>query len=94
MEHLSNFMEEVVMQVMKDIRHDIRVCKCQKCTLDIAAIALNELPPKYFVTEKGELYTKIYALRQQFEVDVVSAITRAAETVSKKPRHDLKDSVY
>ena len=45
--------------------------------MDIASKALNDLPPHYVVTEKGEVYSKINALRQQFEVDVISAITKA-----------------
>ena len=49
--------------------------------------ALNDLPPKYVVTEKGELYSKINTLEQQFEVDVVAAITKAAVLVKRRPRH-------
>jgi competence protein ComFB len=60
---LKNFMEEVVFLVMKDIVKDINVCTCEKCSLDIAAIALNDLPPKYIVSEKGELYSRIDGLR-------------------------------
>jgi competence protein ComFB len=60
---LKNFIEEVVFLVMKDIVKDINVCTCEKCSLDIAAIALNDLPPKYIVSEKGELYSRIDGLR-------------------------------
>ncbi len=63
MPQLKNFMEEVVFLVMKDIVKDINVCTCEKCSLDIAAIALNDLPPKYIVSEKGELYSRIDGLR-------------------------------
>ena len=73
---------------MKEILSDINVCTCDKCLLDIAAIALNDLPPKYIVTEKGELYSKIDTLRQQFEVDVIAAITKAAVLVKRNPRHN------
>lgn len=81
-------MEEIVFNQIKDVLDDINVCKCEKCMLDIAAIALNDLPPKYIVTEKGELYSKINALKQQFEVDVVAAITKAAVLVKRRPRHE------
>ncbi|MBZ0100519.1 MAG: late competence development ComFB family protein [Taibaiella sp.] len=81
-------MEEIVYNQMKDILCDINMCKCEKCLMDVAAIALNDLPSKYIVTEKGELYSKINALSQQFEVDVVSAITKAAVLVKRRPRHD------
>ena len=87
-QQIKNYMEEIVFNQMKDVLTDINMCTCEKCLLDIAAIALNDLPPKYIVTEKGELYSKINALGQQFEVDVVSAITKAAVLVKRRPRHE------
>jgi competence protein ComFB len=86
-DQVKNYMEEVVNMLMPEILRDINACKCPKCTLDIMAMALNQLPPKYIVTEKGELYSKINTLRQQFEVDVISAITKAAVMVKRSPRH-------
>mgnify|MGYP000657231193 FL=1 len=88
MAQIKNYMEEIVFSSIKEVLDDIKVCSCDKCILDIAAIALNELPPKYIVTEKGELYSKVDSLRQQFEVDVISAITKAAVLVKRNPRHD------
>jgi len=80
-------MEEVVLNLMESVLNDIDMCKCEQCVMDIAAIALNNLPPKYISTETGELYSKVNVLRNQFEVDVISAITRAAVLVKKSPRH-------
>jgi competence protein ComFB len=88
MQQIKNYMEEVVFMLMKEVLNDINSCKCDKCILDIAAIALNDLPPKYIVSEKGELYSKINSLKQQFEVDVIAAITKAAVLVKRKPRHE------
>jgi competence protein ComFB len=88
MPHLKNYMEEFVFSQMAEVLDEIQMCKCEKCIMDVAAIALNGLPPKYVVTEKGELYSKIEALRQQFKVDIIAAITKAAVIVKRKPRHD------
>jgi len=88
MPQIKNYMEEIVFNQMKDVLTDINMCTCDKCMLDIAAIALNDLPPKYIVTEKGELYSKINTLKQQFEVDVIAAITKAAVLVKRNPRHN------
>ncbi|HEX2946447.1 MAG TPA: late competence development ComFB family protein [Clostridia bacterium] len=88
MPQIKNYMEEIVFNQMKDVLTDINMCTCDKCLLDIAAIALNDLPPKYLVTEKGELYSKINTLKQQFEVDVIAAITKAAVLVKRSPRHN------
>ena len=92
-DQVKNYMEEVVYMLLPEILRDINACKCPKCTLDIAAMALNQLPPKYIVTEKGELYSKISTLRQQFEVDVISAITKAAVLVKRSPRHQEGNQV-
>jgi len=81
-------MEEIVFNHMKEILEDLNVCSCEKCIMDIAAIALNDLPPKYIVSEKGELYSKINTLRQQFEVDVIAAVTKAAVMVKRRPKHE------
>jgi competence protein ComFB len=81
-------MEEIVFNLIKEVLADINVCTCEKCVLDIAAVALNDLPPKYIVTERGEIYSRIETLKQQFEVDVIAAITKAAVLVKRKPRHE------
>lgn len=85
---LKNYMEEVVFNLIDGVLDDINMCKCELCVKDIAALALNSLPPKYIASEKGELYSKVNSLRSQFEVDVISAITKAAVLVKKAPRHD------
>lgn len=88
MPQIKNYMEEIVSRQIHEVLRDINVCNCEKCMMDITAIALNNLPPKYIVTEKGELYSKIGTLQQQFEVDVIAAITKAAVIVKRRPRHE------
>lgn len=86
---LKNYMEDIVSHKLENLLKLMNLCKCDKCRLDIMAIALNDLPPKYVVTDKGELYIKIRELEQQFEVDVETAIVKAAMFVSKNPKHDI-----
>lgn len=88
MPQLKNYMEQVLFSQMKEVLEGIEVCKCEKCILDIAAIALNSLPPKYIVSEKGELYSKVETLKNQFEVDIIAALTKAAVIVRMNPRHE------
>jgi len=64
------------------------VCQCHNCILDIKAIALNNLPCHYVVTDKGALYTKLEELNLQFETDVMKALIDAIAIVSKNPRHN------
>ncbi|HYE12102.1 MAG TPA: late competence development ComFB family protein [Patescibacteria group bacterium] len=84
---LKNFMEEVVNKKIDSLLNIMNICRCEKCRMDIMAIALNDIPAKYVVTETGELYSKVRELEQQFEVDVETAIVKAALFVSKNPKH-------
>ena len=88
---LKNYMEELVMKKTDDILKLMNICKCEKCRLDIMALALNELPTSYVVSEKGELYTKLKELEQQFEVSVDTAIIKAAVVVNKNPKHNVTE---
>lgn len=85
---LKNYMEELVIKKTDDLLKLMNICRCEKCRLDIVAIALNELPTRYVVSEKGELYTKLNELEQQFEIDVETAIVKAAVLVSRNPKHN------
>lgn len=84
---LKNCMEDFVLNGLSSRLKKLKICDCELCTLDVAAIVLNELPPKYVVTNKGEVFTKIDFLQQQFEVDLVREISKAADMVRKSPRH-------
>ena len=86
-QELKNYMEVCVDSSIEAVLKDLNCCACVNCIYDIKAIALNSLPPKYVVTRKGQLYTKIYSLQQQFDVDIITAITKAAVIVSGNPRH-------
>jgi Late competence development protein ComFB. len=88
---LKNYMEEVVFEMLDKVMVKMGVCMCDKCRYDVAAIALNSLPPKYVVTEEGEVYSRTNELTTQFDVDIATAITRAAEIVSKNPRHEVRN---
>lgn len=85
---LYNYMEEVVKDTLEKLlskKQDI--CKCQKCKLDMMAHALNRLPPKYVVSDKGIVFTKLQEVEIQFRADVTKELTRAIEHVSKNPQH-------
>lgn len=85
---LKNYMEDLVLQQLDNLIIDNgNMCKCEKCRYDIAAMALNILPPRYVVTDKGETYVKIKAQEQQFVVDIITAITAGMDIVKKNPHH-------
>ncbi len=86
---LYNLMEDEVLNTVDKILKEVEIkCKCGKCRLDIAAIALNNLSPRYIVTEKGYLYAKANNMNYQFNTDVIAAVTKAIELVGKNPQHN------
>jgi len=87
----KNLMEELVLKFYDKVISDLNVCKCERCKADIIAIALNRLPPRYYVTKEGEMYLKLKELEIQFEVDIVAALAAAAFIVNNKPRHEERD---
>lgn len=89
---LKNYMEGLVLERIDNlIAKDGCVCGCPRCRYDIAAIALNVLPAKYIVTDKGEAYAKIRSLEQQFTVDVDIAIGNAVKIVQSVPHHSKSE---
>jgi competence protein ComFB len=54
----------------------------------MAALALNQLPPRYVVREKGAVYSKVALLETQPRADIYRALTSALMTVKKAPRHE------
>ncbi len=84
----KNDLDEMVTLVLEDLlAKEKDVCKCARCRLDIAALALNNLPPKYAVTDIGRAHTKLEAAKAQFQIDIVKELIKAIEKVSKNPRH-------
>lgn len=85
---IKNYMEDLVWQTMQEIlavRPEI--CHCEHCRYDIAAVALNALPPKYIVTRKGEAFTRVCMMEIQFSTNIVTALSHAIEVVGNKPNH-------
>ena len=88
MDNFKNYTEIMVDEVLEDIlKTEKNICTCEACILDIKAIALNNLPARYVVTEKGEVYKKLDSLNQQMRVDIYKALTKAINQVKKNPRH-------
>ncbi len=89
---LANYMENLVWQYLPSVLADHpQACTCQRCRYDIAALALNFLPPRYVVTDKGQVLTKVKSLEQQFNVDIIAALTNAIILVMSRPHHNRAD---
>ncbi len=89
---LLNRMEKVTNEVADEmLKKDPAFCRCSRCHLDVVALALNTLPPRYVVTEIGEVFTNVNLASAQWRADVMTAVLHAMEIVRKKPRHNPKN---
>ena len=85
---LKNVLEDVVAYYVDSaLEQDKDFCGCPRCRLDVIALSLNSLKPKYVVSPKGYVYAKLDELRAQFQADIVVATTKAIKVVKKNPRH-------
>lgn len=85
---IKNYMEIMVENFLPTVLDKYSdICKCEKCIDDIKAITLNNLKPLYVVTEEGNIFARINELSIQFKADVLGALTKAIEIVSKNPKH-------
>lgn len=85
---LKNYMEIVVEELLPSVLQEHKLkCDCDRCIEDIKAITLNALEPKYVVSEKGVLYTKLNEFSSQFKADVVRSMMVAIGKVEERPSH-------
>ncbi|MEM1485289.1 late competence development ComFB family protein [Oscillospiraceae bacterium PP1C4] len=87
----KNVMETLVLQKLEAMLDKLDCCKCEKCRLDIAAYALNHLPPKYAVSRVGEVLSKLNVLSVQHEADIISLLVMGADIVKNNPRHNTTE---
>lgn len=86
---LKNYMEDAVRNTLEELlrKNAQDICQCSRCRLDLIAYALNQLPAKYVVTDKGHTFTRVAEMQQQFGTDIVVALSRGMKKIGKNPRH-------
>ena len=87
MKQLRNYTEEAVKEYIDKWYGTSGACQCDGCRLDVMAIMLNKLKPKYVVTDTGALYAQMDDFELQNRIDFMSEMTQAIKTVTKRPRH-------
>lgn len=88
MEGLKNIMEDAVeYQLNKVLPGMPNICSCQDCKLDMATYALNRLTPQYVRTDTGALFKKLNNSSQQAEVEILSTVIQAIDTIGAHPHH-------
>lgn len=83
-----NAMETLVEEAFDKISDKLDCCTCELCRNDIIAYALNQLKPKYVVTEQGAMYSKANStMKVQPGADIIAALSAGANLVRAHKRH-------
>jgi len=88
MKQLRNYTEEAVRLYMDRWYKEADICQCETCRLDVMAIMLNNLAPKYVVTDTGALYAQLTDFDPQNRIDFMTSMTQAVQLVKNSPRHE------
>ena len=86
MNRMSNFMEELAQDVLKDLLAKNKGGFSPSAIEDIKALALNRLWPMYTTTNAGRDYLKKIAEEDKIEKDVVRELRAAMDIVRSNPR--------
>lgn len=92
MSGLINLMEETVMNKIDQLLPNTNYCKCESCRMDIAAYALNRLPPQYVQSIKGKVLYRFSSSQVQNDIEVTVAVSKAIEIVGKSPHKNTNDT--
>lgn len=66
------------------------LCDCSRCRIDVIALALSNLPPKYVVAKPHELIPRLSMYEQKYSVVVVTQVMGACRKVLDRPHHQRK----
>ncbi|NBF41343.1 MAG: competence protein ComFB [Spirochaetes bacterium] len=88
---LENEAENMVVEELERqlaLEENARVCRTEECVLDMAAYALNHVPPLYRATLLGRVYKP--ALDEKHYGEVRDAVAEAIRVVRENPPSDLR----
>ncbi len=95
---VHNQQEEHVMQAVRQVFDEDKMrdpsaiqCHCNDCMLDVACYALNRIPPRYTVSERGFAHRDAEA-SPQILADLYALITEGMDRVSATKRPHVSDT--
>ncbi len=81
---VHNYMEDVVEEVVQELlAKESDICSCSHCVLDMSAIVLNQISPKYLPTVKEPSQLD----DDQFTA-LLDTVYQSIDKVKKNPRHN------
>ena len=79
-----NLMEQLVTERLDAVFEKFNCCRCDKCRHDVAALALNALPPQYVVAQPEEIPALLAAASTK---EIPGALVKAILQVKSNPQH-------
>jgi competence protein ComFB len=89
-EFLKNEAENLVLEELGrqlDVYTE-KVCRCNECVVDMAAMALNNVRPLYRVSLLGALYAATAKEHKEYSGQISEAVKTAIRKVHNNPGHD------
>lgn len=87
---LINQWEPIVYELLQEyMKGDEVECRCERCQVDIMALVLNKMPPRYTVSLRGEILTSIESCSAAKKAQILIEIINAAKVVGASPSHNV-----
>jgi len=88
---LVNLMEETVLEKIDQLWKQTNYCKCEKCRMDIAAYALNRLPPRYVQSFEGKMLHQFEARTTQTDAEITAVVYQGIKVVGDEPHKNTNE---
>ncbi len=82
-----NVMQALVEEKVPKYLKMFELCTCDRCTADVKALTLTNLPAKYAVMEKGNVIPMLTVYEGRYNQTLIAQILKACDVVMKNPRH-------
>lgn len=82
-----NVYENLVRDRVEEFQKMFDVCTCPRCTTDIIALALTNLPAKYVVTEVSKVSPLLSYYSAKFKTAVAAQLSNACIVIKQNPFH-------
>ena len=63
------------------------MCSCQRCRIDVIALALSNLPSKYVVVSDKDINPRLSMYESKYSAAVITQVMSACKKVLEKPHH-------
>lgn len=88
---MQNYMEILVDEVFDEIKDKYVICKKEEHERDIKTIALNNLPPVYFLSSISPGEKQSFLVNRQQRITVLSKITEAIDLICLENENSNQD---